>query len=46
MANLCKRCDEYLCDDGTDVKVMTSDLEVIDVCDMCQRPDDVTCDDS
>jgi len=46
MENLCKRCGEALCEDGTDVKVMTSDLEVIVVCDMCQRPDDVTCDDS
>ena len=41
MENLCNRCDEYLCEDGTDVKVFTSDLREIDVCHTCQRPDDI-----
>ena len=40
MDDLCGRCDEYLCEDGTDAKVMTSDLIVIDVCHTCQRSDD------
>ena len=41
MDNLCNRCDEFLCEDGTDAKVLTSDLREIDVCHMCQRPDDI-----